>query len=254
MININIAIVYFTILFSNFCIAQSDTLQYKQVVFEKDSSLSEDNSNKLYLNISYPIFRNYESINNHIKSFALSKIFESDITLPEKEIWIKFVNEYKSIENPSALDAIGWEVQRKVSVIYNESNLLSLKFMVYEFLGGAHGNSSVAYSTYDLSSSEMILLSDIFVADFENTLNMIAEKEFRHIRNIDKDKSFEKSGFWFNDNVFSVNDNFAVTKNGILFYFNNYEITSYANGPTKIVLPFNSLKQIIKPGGFLEGL
>jgi hypothetical protein len=42
-----------------------------------------------------------------------------------------------------------------------------------------------------------------------------------------------------------LNDNFAVAKRGIIFYFNSYEIAPYAMGPTELLIPYAKLSGII---------
>jgi hypothetical protein len=39
-----------------------------------------------------------------------------------------------------------------------------------------------------------------------------------------------------------LNDNFALTATGIVFYYNPYEIAAYAAGPTLLELPLPSNK------------
>jgi hypothetical protein len=42
------------------------------------------------------------------------------------------------------------------------------------------------------------------------------------------------------------NDNFFVTKGGVGFHFNIYEITPYAVGSFDAFIPFNELKGLLK--------
>ena len=45
----------------------------------------------------------------------------------------------------------------------------------------------------------------------------------------------------FAKNSIKMNDNFAVIAEGVLFYFNPYEIASYAAGPTELLIPFSEM-------------
>lgn len=46
-----------------------------------------------------------------------------------------------------------------------------------------------------------------------------------------------------------MNDNFALTKEGIKFIFNPYEIAPYAMGQQEFTIPYSALQAIAKPNG-----
>ena len=66
-----------------------------------------------------------------------------------------------------------------------------------------------------------------------------------------EDINLTEAGFWFDDDKFSVNNNFSIGKDGLNFVYNNYEITAYAYGPTELFIPYKSIKKVIKPDGLL---
>jgi hypothetical protein len=39
-----------------------------------------------------------------------------------------------------------------------------------------------------------------------------------------------------------MNDNYGFTTQGIVFVFNSYEIASYAEGPTEILIPYEKIR------------
>lgn len=43
----------------------------------------------------------------------------------------------------------------------------------------------------------------------------------------------------------------AITSKGLLFYYNSYEIKPYSAGHTRFMLPYDTIKSIIKPEGLL---
>jgi len=92
----------------------------------------------------------------------------------------------------------------------------------------------------------------LFVDGYKDELNKIAEKYFRKERELKPDEDLEQAGFWFKENIFSVNENFAIAETGLDFFFNDYEVTSHAAGPTLIEIPYSELKSIIKPSGFIS--
>ena len=102
-----------------------------------------------------------------------------------------------------------------------------------------------------MSTGEEIRLSDILIHGYGADLNRIAEQEFRKVREMKPEQSLEDAGFWFENNKFSLNDNFALTEEGLTFYFNSYEVAPYVMGPTEIVLNYEDFKHLIKENGLL---
>ena len=47
--------------------------------------------------------------------------------------------------------------------------------------------------------------------------------------------------------MFALNDNFLVTPVGIRFLYNEYEIKSYAEGQTELLIPYNKIKSLLRP-------
>jgi hypothetical protein len=45
---------------------------------------------------------------------------------------------------------------------------------------------------------------------------------------------------------FTLNDNYGFRKEGIVFFYNVYEIGSYAEGPTEILIPYERLEGWLK--------
>ena len=48
-----------------------------------------------------------------------------------------------------------------------------------------------------------------------------------------------------------MTDNFALTKDGLKFVYNPYEIAPYAMGQQEIVIPYSELKSLLKPNALL---
>ncbi len=98
------------------------------------------------------------------------------------------------------------------------------------------------FTVLDLNSGNKVTLEDIFIAGYKPILNKIAEEEFRKLKELGEHEDLDEAGFWFDDNRFSINDNFAISDEGLTFYYNNYEITAYAYGPTELIIPLSKNK------------
>jgi hypothetical protein len=162
----------------------------------------------------------------------------------------EFINDYKEFIKEAGVSQ-GWEVSRDIEVRYFNDDFISIIYAEYSFLGGAHPNNFVMYSNFSLSSGEQLKLSDILIDDYLPELTKIAEEEFRTLKKLDKNKSLNEAGFWFENESFIINNNFAIDNKNLTFYFNNYEITAYAFGPTKLEIPLSKINHLISDKGVL---
>ena len=91
----------------------------------------------------------------------------------------------------------------------------------------------------------------------DTALLRIGETYFRKENKIADTSSLDDNGFFifgegddFEESdkygKFRFNDNFAVTKNGIQFYYNSYEIGPYAVGASSFIIPYKFLQPYLK--------
>jgi hypothetical protein len=109
-------------------------------------------------------------------------------------------------------------------------------------MGGAHPMTAKTYQSFKLNSGEKIFIEDSTIL---HKLTPLAEKEFRRVKNISVGNSLLNEGYWFENGEFYLNDNFAVVKEGLVFYYNPYEIAPYALGPTEIFLTGGEIDKIV---------
>lgn len=192
-----------------------------------------------------------DSLNKIVEGYIKAPIFEEK-TKTLEELAQSLINDYKKQKKEFPDFPAGYELERNVEVLYSNDKLVCVKFNEYSFLGGAHPNSVMLYTNIELQTGRTIKLDELFIAGYKDELNKIAEKHFRKERELKAGENLENAGFWFKENKFSVNENFAITKSGLSFFFNDYEITSHAAGPTFIEIPFTELASIVKPSGFIS--
>jgi hypothetical protein len=124
----------------------------------------------------------------------------------------------------------------------DRSEYTSVGMTDYTFMGGAHPNSFTVYYSYDKRTGNRLTKSD-FISDI-NALTEIAEPLFRELHGLESDQDLEEAGFWFENNKFALNENFYFEDTEMVFYFNSYEITAYAAGPTELRIPVSEIKHL----------
>ena len=240
---------------------QDNSIRIETVILQKQSEGCEnrDSGNCAKIKIEYIELKNLpnlsamEKINSLIQIELLRPVGrEKNNNL--KELMQNFIDEYKNFKKEFPESQQEWEIERRVDNNFKDDNILSCTSSEYSYLGGAHSNTYLRFTNFKLKSGEIIDLSDILIAGFLPELNSIVEPIFRNEKNLTEDINLTEAGFWFDDDKFSVNNNFSIGKDGLIFVYNNYEITAYAYGPTELFVPYKYIEKLIKPDGLLAGL
>lgn len=192
-----------------------------------------------------------DSITNHIHGSLLGNYFNTSKAKSLDEMAQAFFNDYEGTIKDFPDNVLPWDLNNIISVIYNDNSIVSLQSEFYQFTGGAHGMSGIYFANLNSQTGAKLMLSDILNSKYEEQLNNIAEKIFRKEKELKPNENLEDVGFWFKDNKFSLNENFGIKNEAIMFYFNAYEIAPYAMGPTEIKIPYAEIKNLIKEDGLL---
>jgi len=143
-------------------------------------------------------------------------------------------------------DMPGYLLNISYEVIHADEHLISLLFKNYAFTGGAHGNTGSTVFNYDLDSGKMLRLADMFQPN-SNYLKVLSDYCIAKIkaRNI-SDEEWIRSGAGPKRENY---ENWNITPQGLMITFDAYQVAAYAAGPQEIVVPYSTLKPIIKPDG-----
>lgn len=247
----NLVYIFILIIIGYACSSEDIQFDYKMISDKMESSKLDSLDQSAVVEISFPVisFNNQQvekSIQDSIYKFILGNQFENHDTNSHKKIMEQFVNEYKDFKKEFPDYQIGWYLEKNVTPLFYNDRFISLEMSVSSFTGGAHPNSAIYFSNYDLISGKVIALTDIVNVSNIEDLIKIAEKKFRLQKGIKHDEpSLSKAGYWFKDDKFQLNNNFALNDKGITFYFNSYEIAPYAMGATELFLSFNDIGEVI---------
>jgi hypothetical protein len=195
-----------------------------------------------------------EQVNKRIQGYFLRPVFDENQPESMEKLISNYLQEYDSFRKDFPEAFQHWSLERIGKVRYNSNGILSLEFSEYSYLGGAHPNSAILFNNIDMGTGEEIVIEDLFNKNIENKLTKVAESEFRKLKELNEYDDLGDAGFWFNDNQFHLNDNFLITDSSLIFYYNNYEITAYAFGPTELEIPYLKIKDLIKSEGLLSSL
>jgi hypothetical protein len=144
-----------------------------------------------------------------------------------------------------------WFLDINVDVINQDASLLAVKFSQADYMGGAHPNSSFSYLNYDRKTQRVLTLDDILKPNTYAKLEAIAEPIFRKNEGLAANQSLADA-YFFDKDVFHLNSNFTLTQEGIEFLYNPYEIKPYVAGTTKLLIPYASIKELVKENSIIH--
>lgn len=128
------------------------------------------------------------------------------------------------------------------SFIVNDQfeTFVGIKYFSSEYTGGAHGSDGVGYYYFDKASAKELQLKDFI--NTKKELLRAAELVFRKKVGLKANTPFNETDFWFSED-FYLSDNFEISDQGLTFFYNPYEISSYANG----IIEFSLTRAQIAP-------
>ncbi len=232
-------------------IAKADTFTYNYKTIREQANNGTDKKciDCSYAEISYPVFDKMPILNDSITHRILNYNGVEAAFKNAKDVhaiatnFIKFYEKEKKndpkVEEPFTLDM-------RVKVLTQAAGLIVLEIREESNTGGVHGSEWSDFVNWSTNAAKPLYLKDILINGYEAKLTKIGEKIFRKNEQLSDTASLELSYFFKND-IFVLNNNFFITPKGIAFYYNNYEIKSYAAGPTTLLIPYTAIKQLLRP-------
>ncbi|KAB2838919.1 DUF3298 and DUF4163 domain-containing protein [bacterium] len=220
---------------------------------------SPADENCTYLKFSYPVFTQgpnpagLKAIQRRVMDFLLAPTGEkkaSDLEGFAKDFFADFQAYRQQFPNAPQV----WSLERSVDVLVEDPRILSLSFRETQFLGGAHPNSTRTLVSLNPENGAPYTLDELLLPGYLDKLNALGEKKFREVRKIPEGQGLEEAGFDFPGGKFKLNDNFAAGADGLIFYFNPYEVAAYVYGPTEVEIGYGSLKELVNRKGPLRDL
>ncbi len=145
---------------------------------------------------------------------------------------------------------IGYDVE------YADNDFVSVTLLRSEFTGGAHPNYNFLTVNYDLKNNREIKLGDLFKpgTKYLGTISALAMKDLQNRKDAESGENRGLAQDIFADGALPKPENYArwnLTKKGLQFTFDPYQVASYAEGAQYVIIPYSALKAIARPDGAL---
>ncbi|KAA6438619.1 DUF3298 and DUF4163 domain-containing protein [Dyadobacter flavalbus] len=185
--------------------------------------------------------KSLQRINSYLDSATLASMPSASGSVDDAfKLFQKNYNDFKK-DFPDAPGC--WEVELKGDTVMTTPKVLQYRLDHYAFTGGAHPNSFRSFHIFDRTTGEETDIKKC-ITDSVSFLKLV-EKHFRKTENLAPDMDLEKAGYFLSDHKFFIPASYALTREGILFYYNPYEIAPYARGAIQFVIPYSELENVM---------
>jgi len=182
-----------------------------------------DQTEKLNTNLKIP---QIEGMENKVLQTKLNAEFMRTI--------IQFKNEVQKQTNEG--ERFPYEAVATYFVSYNENNVLSLTIELYSYTGGAHGMTIRKSYNINLKNGKNLQLNDLFKKDYN--YQDVINKEIK------KQIDAAPEGYYFKDEFKTIKADqpYYLKNQGIVIYFDLYEIAPYVTGFPEFLIPYELVK------------
>jgi hypothetical protein len=228
---------------------KEQSLEFSNISYEKTSELDQGQwQAKVQIDIPLAISENAvsDSINTSLYTFIESVVYLGEDKAPfssYEEMATSFITTYEGLKKEFP-EEVGWEANVKAKITFQTENLLNIKVEYYMFTGGAHGYFGVKSLLFDIHTGKSLSQQDLF-SDIEQ-LKILAEQKFRKDFHIAEGHPINSTGFMFEGDMFHLPENIFFTDEGLLFHYNVYEISSYADGYQSFVIGYDHADLFLK--------
>lgn len=213
-----------------------------------DSTLSRDCR---IVDITYPEFENQPALNDSVNS-RIQKIYTTETSYESVSDMVQgFMTDYRTFRSDPNFNNRIYSLISKTKIVTNDK-LLGLTIESYIYTGGAHGGTFHGFINWDTQGRKQISINDVLKPDMYDSLQVVAENIFRKNEGISPTDALKQ--YFFEDNKFVLNENYLFTKEGIKYLYNEYEIKPYSSGRTELLIPYDSIRNLLKPESAISHL
>ncbi len=182
--------------------------------------------------------------NEYFGNECITKIPEKAIGEASSKFFQDYFDQNREGYNPSmGKGSFNWDKSVTFMVTRNSNNILSLGIRQYAFTGGAHGLQMTRFVNFDLISGSKIRISDVFANENLEALYDSITINLKRKYKMPETGNISNLGF-FKDKI-EIAENFTILHNGLLFWYNPYELAPYSFGNIQIFVSFEQVLHLI---------
>jgi len=246
---------------SGFSSDASDSISFDSIKTDSTLFITEDTAGpRCHINLSivYAKGKNAENINDSIiRSGILSPDYLSlsseKISIPQAvdSFVSRYMAEYKKVYTELYKADKGHgsfyvcEYDVRTQVTQENDKYYTYQANIYNYGGGAHGNSIVVVKNIDVETGKIITLKDLFVPGFEHELNGLIVKNLCEKFDAKDLKELNDKAVFMGIDVYP-SENFIVGKKSITFIYSPDEIAFHAAGEIRVEINNSDIENLLK--------
>ena len=266
--NISMFAVFATMLLAASCGGNSskngngkDSLTFDSIKVDSTLSLTEDTAGPrchVSLCLTYAKGKNADFINDSIiRSGILSPDYfsiTSDKITPEEaadsfvtRYLAEYKKEYGEMYKADKQHGASYNCEYivKTYVLQDNDKYYTYVANVYNYGGGAHGNSVVIARNINTATGKIAALKDVFVPGYEQELNDIIVKKLCEKYDVSDLKGLQDKTIFAGIDVY-VPENFILGNDDVTFIYSPDEIASHAEGEIRVAVKNSELEKLFK--------
>ena len=218
---------------------------------EQAMPLEEGQADSLLMSVSieYPVRGAGEEVLAKMEDGILNAAFdmeeilgtvEETVTRYEDNLKDEYFNEYEGDESDSGVRT--WEDHVNGYFSGRHSNFLSYMVEFYGFRGGAHGMNTMTPVVFDRKTGEVVPEESFFADGYRDPVAKLIQAHLPEA--LDGDE--EALAAVFEPTLLGPNGLYELTKEGVTWYYQPYDIAPYYLGVISITVPWKELKPYIR--------
>lgn len=216
---------------------------------QHSSSTNADDGTKLFISqCSIPHFvTENEDVNKWLETYVDAAVAKTIDELKRIECMAESI--YENREDGDPANFYAYSYYSNVNTARLDSSVLSVLQVNSVYSGGAHPNSAQHTYNLDLQNCTELTLSDVILPGGAEVLQEMVLTQLSG-----RFGSLETSGLYpdyqevvkgcFDDD--GLTSNWYFSENGLVIYFNCYDIAPYAAGIIKVEIPYDLLAGVVK--------
>lgn len=141
----------------------------------------------------------------------------------------------------------GWGLSMVYSEVRYSETIFTVIFDEYLYTGGAHGTPITYAMTFDTEAETELTLDDVFT-DVDAGLALVAPFAVAQVNELLGEYA---DSDWIATGTAPDDENnyatWALSEEGIIFYFGAYQVAPYAAGTQMVIIPFTDLLDVLEP-------
>jgi len=180
---------------------------------------------------------NDKNIEKMINNFIFKNLIGFDNETKKSKTLREYVNRVKFFQNTEDL----LKEEQDCQLIYSNNRLLNIEISGYSIgYGAAHPINFRKSLNFDLLNGKIVGLNDVLNVGYVQKISTVVK------RNLYREYGSEG---WFE---FSLTENSSITKEGIYFNYNDYEISPYMQGAPSVLVKWSEIKELLKENPYVD--